>query len=96
MSKWIKPASNVVNAGRDRQKPPKLSTDLLVVRLHSAVDPGTRSRSRSLEPVGVALEGDDLGVVDEPVDQGGGDVVAEDFAQPPNGLLEVAIRLTRS
>ncbi len=34
-----------------------------------------------LEPVGVALEGDDVGVVDEPVDHGGGDgVVAEDLA----------------
>jgi hypothetical protein len=34
-----------------------------------------------LEPVGVALEVEDLGVVDEPVDHGGGDdVVAEGFA----------------
>jgi hypothetical protein len=33
------------------------------------------------EPVGVAAEGDDFGVVDESVDHGGGDdVVAEDFA----------------
>jgi len=33
------------------------------------------------ESAGVALEGDDLGVVDEPVDhRGGDDVVAEDFA----------------
>ena len=34
-----------------------------------------------LESVGVAAEGDDFGVVDEPVDHGGGDdFVAEDFA----------------
>src|SRR5215472_16389340 len=34
-----------------------------------------------LEPVAVAFEGDDVGVVDEAVDHGGGDgVVAEDFA----------------
>jgi hypothetical protein len=42
-----------------------------------------------LEPVAVALEGDDLGVVDEAVDHGRGDhVVAEDLPQRPNGLLE--------
>jgi hypothetical protein len=36
------------------------------------------------EAVGVAFEGDDVGVVDEPVDhRGGDDVVAEDLA-PPN------------
>ena len=40
------------------------------------------------EPVAVALEGDDLGVVDEPVDHGGGDdVVAEDFAPAAEGLV---------
>ncbi len=33
------------------------------------------------EAVAVAFEGEDLGVVDEPVDhRGGGDVVAEDLA----------------
>ena len=33
------------------------------------------------EPVGVTFEGDDFGVVDEPVDHGGGDdVVCEGFA----------------
>ncbi len=33
------------------------------------------------EPVAVAFEGDDFGVVDEPVDHGGGDdLVAEDLA----------------
>ena len=32
------------------------------------------------EPVGVTFEGDDFGVVDEPVDHGGDDVVCEDFA----------------
>ena len=40
------------------------------------------------EPVGVAFEGDDFGVVDEPVDHGGGDdVVAEDFAPAAEGLV---------
>ena len=33
------------------------------------------------EPVAIAFEGEDLGVVDEPVDHGGGgDLVAEDLA----------------
>ena len=33
------------------------------------------------EPAGVAAEGDDLGVVEEPVEDGGGeDLVAEDAA----------------
>ena len=49
-----------------------------------------------LEPVAIALEREDLGVVDESVDhRGGGDLVAEDFAHAPNGLLEVTIRLPR-
>jgi hypothetical protein len=40
------------------------------------------------EPVGVVAEGDDFGVVDEPVDHGGGDYfVAEDFAPPSERLL---------
>ena len=40
------------------------------------------------EPVGVALEGDDVGVVDEPVDHGcGDDVVAEHFAPSPERLV---------
>ncbi len=39
-----------------------------------------------LEPVGVAFEGDDLGVVDEPVDhRGGDDVVSEDLAPANRG-----------
>jgi hypothetical protein len=38
------------------------------------------------EAVGVSFEGDDLGVVDEPVDHGGGDYfVAEDFAPAIRG-----------
>ena len=50
-----------------------------------------------LQPVAVALEGEDLGVVDEPVDHGGGDgLVAEDLAQAENGLLLVTIKLARS
>ncbi len=49
-----------------------------------------------LEPVGIAFEGDHLGVVDEAVDHGGGDhVVAEDLS-PAKGLLLVTIRLARS
>jgi len=40
------------------------------------------------EAVGVAFEGEDLGVVDEPVDHGGGDdVVAEDLAPAREGLV---------
>lgn len=41
-----------------------------------------------LEPVGVALDGDDVGVVDEAVDHGGGDgVVAEDLAPAAEWLV---------
>ena len=39
------------------------------------------------EAVGVAFEGEDVGVVNEPVDHGGGgDVVAEDLAPAGEGL----------
>src|SRR5262245_58808366 len=39
-------------------------------------------------PVGVAGEGEDLGVVDEPVDHGGGyDVVGEGLAPAPEGQV---------
>jgi hypothetical protein len=39
-----------------------------------------------LEPVGVAFEGEDVWVLDEPVDHGGGDdAVAEDFAPAAEG-----------
>jgi hypothetical protein len=38
--------------------------------------------------IGATLEGDDLGVVDEPVDHGGGDdVVAEDLAPARERLV---------
>jgi hypothetical protein len=41
-----------------------------------------------LASVAVALEGDDFGVVDEPVDHGGGDdVVGEDFAPAAEWLV---------
>ena len=41
------------------------------------------------ESVGVAAEGDDFGVVDEPVDHGGcDDFVAEDFAPAAERLVE--------
>ncbi len=40
------------------------------------------------EPVGVAFEGDDVGVVHDPVDHGGGDdVVAEDLAPAAERLV---------
>ena len=40
------------------------------------------------EPVAVSLQGDDVGVVDEAVDHGGGDgVVAEDLAPAAEGLV---------
>ena len=49
-----------------------------------------------LEPVGIAFEVEDLGVVDEPIDhRGGNDVVAEDLA-PANCLLLVTIIDARS
>ena len=42
---------------------------------------GARAEVAVLEPVAVAFEAEDLGVVDEPVDhRGGGHVVAEDLA----------------
>ena len=45
-------------------------------------------RGRGSEPVGVAFQGDHLGVVDESVDHGGGDhVVAEDFAPAAEGFV---------
>lgn len=37
--------------------------------------------------MGVALEGDDVGVVDEPVDHGGDDVVAEDLVLAAERLV---------
>jgi hypothetical protein len=48
------------------------------------------------ESVAVAFEGDDFGVVNEAVDHGGDDVVAEDVAPAAEGLLLVTIRLARS
>src|SRR6476661_8169825 len=46
-----------------------------------------------LEPVGVAVEVDDVGVVDKPVDhRGGHDVVAEHLAPPAEGLVARAAR----
>jgi hypothetical protein len=42
---------------------------------------GDAAKIAALEPVAVAFEGDDVGVVDQPVDhRGGDDVVAEDLA----------------
>ena len=46
--------------------------------------------------VGVAVEPDDVGVVDEAVDgRGGDDVVAEDLTQRPKGLLLVPRKADR-
>jgi hypothetical protein len=57
-----------------------------MVVLMSVVGCGGRGDTAEVsvfEPVGVAFEGDDLGVMDEPVDHGGGDhVVAEGLAPP--------------
>ena len=49
------------------------------------------------EAVAVAFEGEDVGVVNEPVDhRGGGDLVAEDLAPGEKGLLLVTISEARS
>ena len=48
------------------------------------------------EPEAVAFEGYDVGVVDEPVDHGGDDVVTECIAPAAELLVEVTIRLTCS
>src|SRR4051812_31741777 len=49
---------------------------------------GDLAEVAAFEPVAVAFEVDDLGVVDEPVDHGGGDsVVAEDLAPPAEGFV---------
>jgi hypothetical protein len=40
-----------------------------------------------LEPVTVALEGDDFGVVDQSVNHGGGDVIAEHLALAAEDLV---------
>src|SRR5947209_6708741 len=56
--------------------------------LGSAVGGGDAAQVTVLEPVGVAFEGDDFGVVDEAVDHGRGyDVVAEDLAPAPERLV---------
>src|SRR5215207_5177047 len=45
-----------------------------------------------LQSIAVSFEGDDSGVVDEPVDHGGGDdEVAEHLPQRPKGLFLVTI-----
>ena len=50
-----------------------------------------------LEPVAVAFEADDVGVMDEAVDHGSGDgVVAEDLPHELKGLLEVTMTLAVS
>ena len=50
-----------------------------------------------LEPAGVAAEGDDFGVVEETVEEGGGeDLVAEDASAFGEALVEVMIMEPRS
>jgi hypothetical protein len=57
-----------------------------------SVVPGGAGEVAVAQAVAVAFEGDDLGVVDEAVDHGGGDdVVAEISPQPLKGLLLVTI-----
>jgi catechol 2,3-dioxygenase-like lactoylglutathione lyase family enzyme len=53
-----------------------------------ALVPGRAGEVAVFEAVGVAFDGEDLGVVDEPVDHGrGDDVVAEDLAPGREGLV---------
>jgi hypothetical protein len=57
----------------------------------------TAPRSLSRQPIAVSLEGQDLGVVDEPVDhRRGDDLVAEDRPHEENRLFEVTISDARS
>src|SRR5437879_1161805 len=59
-----------------------------MVSVFSCAGGGNTAEVAVLEPVAVALEGDDLGVVDEAVDhRGGHDVVAEDLAPPAEDLV---------
>jgi hypothetical protein len=72
------PAS--VNGRRKLTSWRNAKTDHLPVHDSSAAEGGDAAEVPVLEPVGVAFEGDDVGVVDEPVDHGGGDdLVAEDL-----------------
>ena len=58
---------------------------------------GDASQVAVFESVAVSFEVDDLCVVDEAVDHGGGDhVVAEHLAPAPEGLLLVTIKLALS
>ena len=61
------------------------------------LSPGGACEVAVFEAVAVAFEGEDLGVVNEPVDhRGGDDVVAEDLAPGGEGLLLVTISEARS
>ncbi len=67
-----------------------------MVSVFSCAGGGDAAEVAVPEPVAVAFEGDDLGVVDEAVDHGcGDDVVAEDLA-PAKTLLLVTISEARS
>ena len=78
-----------VNGGRKLTPLRRLKVDPLGFLVLFGDGRGDAAEVSVLQPVGVALQGDDLGVVDEPVDHGGGDgVVAEDLA--PAGEVLVA------
>jgi hypothetical protein len=64
----------------------QVKTDLSVVLLVGG-GRGDAAQVAVLEPVAVALEADDLGVVHEPVEHGRGDHVAEDLAPAPERLV---------
>src|SRR6266540_6628066 len=62
----------------------RLNLDPLMVCWFSFVGGcgGDAAEVSVLEPVAVAFEGDDFGVVDEPVDHGGGDHVVAEYLAP--------------
>jgi hypothetical protein len=77
-----------VNGNRKLISYRQVKFDQFGVHSESAVSAGAPAEVSVLEPVGVASEGDDFGVVDEPVDHGGGDdIVAEDFSPASERLV---------
>ena len=84
-------AALVVNGARKLTPSRRLKVDPLHVGWSSVVGGCAgwdAAEVAVFESVAVAFEGDDFGVVDEPVDHGGGDdVVAEHFAPAAEGLV---------
>ena len=77
VEKWATPDLHL-SGDAGPAKPVRLGPRLMRVLL---VVPGGAGEVAVFEAVAVAFEGEDLGVVDEPVDhRGGDDVVAEDLA----------------